>query len=91
MVKDPRTCGCEEKPSTSVLLHACPVCTKQALDFMRIVNDIPDGLRYNGYVDNMSGKVKCDIQSDWLRETSAVRSPLRALQGSSPLEAREKG
>jgi len=63
---DSRTCGCERKHNVyGELLHTCTVCMTQAWDYLKIVNDIPDGVWYNGYVDRVTGEVVVDVQKEF--------------------------
>ncbi len=66
---DPRTCGCEKAPyREGMLLHSCKICTPLALDYFRKVVDIPSGVCYNGYVDQVTGRVVVETQKDWILE-----------------------
>jgi len=70
---DPRTCGCELKPAVDGrLFHSCKLCASQALDFHKRKLALPNGLCYNGYVDQVTGEVVIDIQHDWIRSSVAL-------------------
>ncbi len=90
MLRDPRTCGCEEKPyREGMLLHSCKLCSSQALDYFKRTVDIPEGVWYNGIVDQVTGEVVISVQRDWL--LSSVASVDAAVQSTALPAEREKG
>ena len=63
---DQRTCGCERLNNVyGQVLYTCPVCMKQASDYLKIVADLPDGVWYNGYVDRVTGQVVVEHQKEF--------------------------
>ncbi len=80
---DPRTCECQGKPyREGMLLHSCKVCSSQALDYFRKVVDIPSGIWYNGFVDQVTGRVVVETQKDWTLEVPDGLRPYMPLPGS---------
>ncbi len=80
---DPRTCGCRKHAYVEGrLFHSCTVCTTRALDYFRKVVDIPEGIWYNGYVDQVTGRVIVETQKDWILESPDGLRPYMPSHGS---------